>query len=212
MDCKPQFSCVYQPHGPYALTGFSYGGFLAFEVACLLRETGEAVDLLAIIDTGPERRGLGSRGGGAWINLTRILANLPHWIREEFRDFSPGRWISNARRKLSYLCRRLTSRCRISVRLDDLFDVSRIPTQNRELMQTVFAAFRDYTPRRYPGKLTLFRARTRPLLSASSPDLGWSRFVEELEVRPINGNHETILHPPHVSELARHLREVLVSK
>ena len=202
----------YQPHGPYALTGFSYGGFLAFEVACLLRETGEAVDLLAIIDAGPERRGLGSRASGAWINLTRILANLPHWVREEFRDFSPGRWISNARRKLRYLCRRLTSGGRTSMGLDDLFDVSRIPTQNRELMQTVFAAFRDYTPRRYPGKLTLIRAQTRPLLSASSPDLGWSRFVEELEVRPINGNHETILHPPHVSELARHFRELLVSK
>src|SRR5262249_757059 len=161
---------------------------------------------------GPERRGLGSRAGGAWINLTRILANLPHWVREEFRDFSPGRWISSARRKFRYLCRRLTSKGRISVRLDDLFDVSRIPAQHRELMQTVSAAFRGSTPRRYPGKLSLFQAQTRPLLSASSPDLGWSRFVEDLDVRRIRGNHETILHPPHVSELARHLREFLVSR
>jgi amino acid adenylation domain-containing protein len=201
----------YQPHGPYALAGFSYGGFLAFEVACLLTEIGETVDVLAIIDTGPGRRRLGSQTGEPLIRLARILANLPLWVGEELRSFLPSRWISSARLKFNYMRRWLTSGGRIGVQLDDIFDVSRIPTQNRELMQTVFAAFRDYTPGRYRGKLTLFRAQTQPLLSGSSPDLGWSRFVGVLDVRHIKGNHETILRPPHVRELARQLGKLLAS-
>ena len=103
----------------------------------------------------------------------------------------------------------LTSSERYAVELDDVFDVSRVLTQNRELMGTVFAAFRDYVPSRYPAKLTLFRARTRSLLSDFLPDLGWSRFVDDPDIYQIDGNHETILHAPHVNELARLLGERL---
>jgi amino acid adenylation domain-containing protein len=201
----------YQSHGPYALAGFSYGGFLAFEVACLLNEIGETVDVLAIIDTGLGRRGLGAQAGDPLIRLARILANLPLWVREELRSFLPSRWISSARLKFDYLRRWLISGGRIGVQLDDIFDVGRIPTQNLELMRTVFAAFRDYTPGRYRGKLTLFRAQTQPLLRGSCPDLGWSRFVDTLDIRHIKGNHETILRPPHVRELARQLGKLLAS-
>ncbi|HXY92915.1 MAG TPA: AMP-binding protein [Acidimicrobiia bacterium] len=41
-----------QPTGPYALGGYSFGGFVAFEMACRLRAVGEDVALLVIIDTG----------------------------------------------------------------------------------------------------------------------------------------------------------------
>src|SRR5262249_47896208 len=94
--------------------------------------------------------------------------------------------------------------------LDDAFDVSCIPSQNRELMRTVFAAFRDYVPRPYAGKLILFRANTRPLLSDFSDDLGWGRYAGVVDVRRISGNHETMLHPPYVSELTRQLAELLL--
>ena len=39
-----------QPHGPYRLVGFCLGGVLAYEMACQLRQAGEAVALLAIAD------------------------------------------------------------------------------------------------------------------------------------------------------------------
>jgi thioesterase domain-containing protein len=199
----------YQPHGPYALAGFSYGGFLAFEVACQLNEIGETVDLLAMIDAGPEWRGLQQGVGERVKKLSRIVVNLPFWLREELRDFTARRFIADVRRKLRYLGRSLRSVEQTKVEFDDVFDVSSKSTQNRELMRTVFAAIRDYKPRFYSGKLTLIRATTRPLLSGSSPDLGWSRFVDALDVRHIKGNHLTILHPPHVSELARQLGELL---
>ncbi|WP_327187336.1 type I polyketide synthase [Streptomyces sp. NBC_01334] len=39
-----------QPHGPYRLLGWSYGGFVAHAMACALQEQGEWVELLAMLD------------------------------------------------------------------------------------------------------------------------------------------------------------------
>lgn len=39
-----------QPHGPYRLLGWSYGGFVAHAMACALQEKGERVELLAMLD------------------------------------------------------------------------------------------------------------------------------------------------------------------
>jgi thioesterase domain-containing protein/acyl carrier protein len=40
-----------QPHGPYYLTGFSFGGRVALEVARRLRQASEEVAMLSIVDT-----------------------------------------------------------------------------------------------------------------------------------------------------------------
>ncbi|MDI3419360.1 amino acid adenylation domain-containing protein [Streptomyces luteolus] len=42
-----------QPHGPYRLLGWSVGGVLAHTVAVLLREAGEEVELLSLLDAYP---------------------------------------------------------------------------------------------------------------------------------------------------------------
>jgi amino acid adenylation domain-containing protein len=42
-----------EPHGPYRLAGWSFGGALAFEVARQLRARGETVDFLGLIDANP---------------------------------------------------------------------------------------------------------------------------------------------------------------
>lgn len=200
---------TYQPHGPYALAGYSHGGLMAFEVACLLTELGENVDLLAVIDTGPAGRGHKTRCGDRREMLFRVVANLRFWLREEFRQFAASEFAGRVGRKLRRCYRLMASGGRAKIEVDDVFDISHMGLRNREFMQTAFAAFHDYVPRPYAGRLTLFRAQTRSLLSGSSDDLGWGRFVDSLEVRQINGDHASILRPPHVGELARQLGELL---
>ena len=39
-----------QPHGPYAILGYSFGGVLAVEVARQLTASGQTVELAAVID------------------------------------------------------------------------------------------------------------------------------------------------------------------
>jgi nonribosomal peptide synthetase DhbF len=42
-----------QPHGPYHLLGWSFGGIVAYAMACRLQEVGERVALLTIMDSYP---------------------------------------------------------------------------------------------------------------------------------------------------------------
>lgn len=47
-----------QPHGPYAIAGYSFGAAAAFEVAKILEASGERVDFLGSIDLGPHIGGM----------------------------------------------------------------------------------------------------------------------------------------------------------
>ena len=42
-----------QPHGPYAVAGYSYGGAVAFEIAKLLEAEGERVDFVGNFNLPP---------------------------------------------------------------------------------------------------------------------------------------------------------------
>jgi oxalate---CoA ligase len=42
-----------QPHGPYSLLGFSFGGLVVFEMALQLQRMGEVVEFLGIVDANP---------------------------------------------------------------------------------------------------------------------------------------------------------------
>lgn len=48
---------VAQPEGPYWLSGYSFGGICAYEMARQLRASGHEVELLAVVDVGPGYRG-----------------------------------------------------------------------------------------------------------------------------------------------------------
>ncbi|MBT8422600.1 MAG: amino acid adenylation domain-containing protein, partial [Gammaproteobacteria bacterium] len=60
-----------QPQGPYRLTGFSIGGVIAYEVACRLREAGEQVECLALLDSAVP--GVGVRHVTRWVRKRLML-------------------------------------------------------------------------------------------------------------------------------------------
>ncbi len=199
----------HQPHGPFALAGYSWGGIMAYEIACMLTELGEEVDLLAVIDVGPAQP-IRKKNFLEWLKyLALVSRNFPLWLRDEIQDFSAIRLLESAIRNLRRICRHVASFGRVRIELDDVVDTSRIPSQNRELMNGLFAAFRDYTPGTYKGKLTLIRAKVRPLLSGRPKDLGWSGLPNDIEIHQVNGNHLTILHPPNIGVLSSLLRRLL---
>jgi phthiocerol/phenolphthiocerol synthesis type-I polyketide synthase E len=68
-----------QPHGPYRLLGWSYGGFVAHAMACALQERGERVELLAMLDA-PQPHGSAYDAAGAERQVAALLmrvAGLP---------------------------------------------------------------------------------------------------------------------------------------
>ncbi|OAD41802.1 hypothetical protein LPB72_10875 [Hydrogenophaga crassostreae] len=74
-----------QPHGPYYLGGFSIGGVLAFEVAQRLRQAGEEIGLIVLLDSMLPGRGIKHLLAGLHRRLRMIrrqgLKHLLHVYR-----------------------------------------------------------------------------------------------------------------------------------
>jgi len=79
-------------------------------------------------------------------------------------------------------------------------------------MQVNLAAYHAYVPRHYRAELTLFRVRTNPIFHGSSPDLGWTRWVDRLDIRYVDASHDSIIHPRHLEELVGQLEYLLTDR
>jgi thioesterase domain-containing protein len=94
--------------------------------------------------------------------------------------------------------------------LEDLFDISKVPDRYRRLMAANLRAYWEYAPKPYPGQVTLFRARTRPLFNSHQYDLGWSKWASGgVEIKTVPGHHASILEEPAVATLAQLLKASL---
>ncbi|KAJ3194330.1 hypothetical protein HK101_002999 [Irineochytrium annulatum] len=77
-----------QPHGPYVICGYSFGGTVALAMACMLRDAGETVSRLILLDAiflnKAEREGLKA---GDWTrrSIERISENFPE-ISDEWKS------------------------------------------------------------------------------------------------------------------------------
>ncbi|MEV7597960.1 amino acid adenylation domain-containing protein [Kitasatospora sp. NPDC089797] len=96
-----------QPHGPYHLLGWSFGGLVAHELAVQLRAAGEPVAFLAALDVHPVRPEdpnptdeqirsafLAHHAAGTGIDpaeLDRLMAVMRHHT-DIAREFTPGRF------------------------------------------------------------------------------------------------------------------------
>jgi thioesterase domain-containing protein len=204
-----------QPHGPYRLGGYCYGGVVAFEMAQQLAAGGEAVPLLAIIEgTAPGAR---RDHGGAQLRprLALALASLPFWWRE-YRTLGPDVLRRRVLRKVQACtpaggpapAGRLAE-----APVDD--DLSLLPARRQQLLAVHLRAIRSYTPGPYAGRALLFRGRDRTisqvLRGPLDPTLGWGRLARTVTVTAVPGAHRNVHLEPHAPALAAALTTYLVS-
>jgi thioesterase domain-containing protein len=182
-----------QPTGPYLLGGYSGGGVVAFEIAQRLRQEGEEVALLALLDTfnpGPAVRRDTNAG-----RLQKLLQRGPWYALER------ARWLWDMH------VRDGVKRARID------FYVRRgqtVPLELRDLLmyETFHRVQALYRPMVYPGRIVLLRATDIAAAFAHvGPELGWTGLAEQgIEVHEIPGNHDTLVLEPNVQTLVRHLK------
>lgn len=77
----------------------------------------------------------------------------------------------------------------------------------------------DHRPGRHDGPVVLYRATEAaphtvrdPAYERDDETLGWDEVCPRLEVVPVAGHHLSLLDPPHVDEIAAHLRRVLAEQ
>ncbi len=207
--------CAFQPDGSFRLAGYCFAGVLAYETACQLIARGRQVKLVAVIETGLPRDCPPTLAGAFGISLA-VVRNLPNWVLDNILRTEPKGFIAGLNNHLQMFgkrCSRLFSSGSSmpgKPELGDMLDVNRLPPKYVKMMESNLRAFREYTPKHYPGRLTLFRARTRPLLHSQSADLGWSEWVTGgVEILSIPGHHASILKEPSVQVLASNLQSAV---
>jgi amino acid adenylation domain-containing protein len=192
-----------QPEGPYYLGGWCFGGVIAFEVARQLERGGQAVALVALLDSRAPIPDNAPADGDDALLLSWFARDLatPYGktlqIAPEHLRSLPGE------EKLRYVLTRAT-------------EIGILPKDaDCTLLQRYFEvylangmALQTYAPRPYSGRVVLLRARDE---SANyGPDLGWSGLVEQLvEVRPVPGDHNSLMYEPHVGCVTEELKGFL---
>ena len=213
IDCYVETIRRHQPSGPYLLMGYCFGGRLAFQVARRLLELGHPVREVIIIDTAARRTASTSPWGDSLARPFRILANLPGWLRDEAGGLSTLAFRSRATRWL-----------RRTLRLDrgaPVFDRRPEFAADNNLdkgVEHTTKVFRDLVWRLereapWPAvrlRVSLLRARIRPLFAGDPGDLRWSRLCgSAVDVHDLPGNHVTILSPPDSQRLIEILTTIL---
>jgi thioesterase domain-containing protein len=204
--------CDRQPDGSFQLIGYSFGGVLAYETACQLVNRGRQVKLVAVIDSGLSQDHPPTLAGCFGISLA-VVRNLPNWVLDNILRNEPHGFIAGVNNHLQRAAKRgkriLSSGSSVlwKPEIIDMFDVSQLPQQYVNMMEANLRALCEYTPKHYPGRLTLFRACTRPLVHSQSGDLGWSEWVTGgVVILSIPGHHVSILREPNVLVLAKNLQ------
>ena len=186
-----------QPHGPYCLAGYSFGGLVAFEMGCELAKRGDQIGLLALLDS-PE-----------WHYEVRAAKNIKLRRRLGRYRIRLSRVLFEADR-IRYLTERLGRRVSRIVYSFLRKTGHKDPGSFGSITDANAFAASHYVPGIFPGRLTLLRT-TVPgaYVTLDDPKLGWSSLASDIQVFEVPGGHDDMTAEPHVQILAQKLETFL---
>jgi amino acid adenylation domain-containing protein len=200
-----------QPHGPYYLGGYCFGGNVAFEMAQQLKANGEEVAFVGLINSNPPN---GSYAEVRWTPAysLKFFKNLIDWARHSF-EWAPAkrrefiRWkLRSFKKRMDHFWHYRSGNGR-HLDVDTVVDLSPYPEDQRRLWEAHIHALVRYHPQPYSGEVTLFRSPGHQLLCSFDEEYGWGEFAQGgVNVKIISGAHEQILEEPHVQRVAQQLR------
>jgi thioesterase domain-containing protein len=201
-----------QPHGPYRIGGYCFGGNVAFEMARQLRAAGERVAALVLMNCAPTSgRYARVRPTPRWLgrflkNLALLAATAARWDAKQRRAFLDWKWRS-LKKKFS---RSRPPAAAGLLEADDVVDLSAYAGAQRQLWAAHIRALQLHRTRAYDGHVVLFRSRMHQFLCSFAPDYGWGDFVRGgVTVKIVPGAHESVLEEPHARVMAEALRAYL---
>ncbi len=191
--------------GPYVVVGFSAGGVVAFEMARQLRDSGERVALLGLLDSAvysrPAEAAVDPAAGRRSGKLRKITRPLQRFCTMSLSDQRAA-----LLRNRSHYWQLVAISAR--ARGEALARRCGIPVQGPAKMKDAFLlALRRYHPSKFPGTVTLYRASSGVGRDDERPAMGWDLIAPKVVVEVIDAGHPGILTEPAVIAVARSLNE-----
>ena len=197
------------PDGPYFLIGFSFGGLVAFEMARQLKENGDDIRFVGLVDTvlynAFKKVDTARRLKEHHDNLKNqgaqyLLKKGFNRLNNEYLLYKQKVYHYFLSMKLWYY--NITGRKhQMPIGLKEYAGWS----ANKE------AAFR-YTPHAYNGKVTLFKSdeKSNEIQYLTDPELGWGKMaLGGVDTIECHGDHVGIIEEPNVQKVAKSLRQAI---
>lgn len=194
----------HNPNGPYAIVGYSFGGYVAIEIKRQLESMGKQIKMLGVFDTDAgvlqyKKSGLKKvpkkliRQFPKALFVVKSLINTPYEAIHYQKEL--------AAKKFKSFSSKFVKHDEALTDIDlNLYKIN----VNHEV------ALNNYTLKPFNGKLHLFKAQSRMYFVDELEFLGWKKFAkDEVIVYDIPGDHKTMFLPPHVKELASMLQNIL---
>jgi thioesterase domain-containing protein len=192
----------FQPHGPYQLGGWSFGGLVAFEMALQLAASGQEVALLALFSSFLPRPGIAHLPFRSRDFVLEIL-------REHRLDVEPaGSGALRQRELLRHAFDQAREAGVVSPALG-LHDFRRVMVRHGHVYRAHVRMGHLYAPQARVGRIILFEEEDHSM-NRHGPFVDWNTVATQVSRHPVPGNHFTMLREPHVRHLAECLREYLL--
>ncbi|AKJ01545.1 amino acid adenylation domain-containing protein [Archangium gephyra] len=174
-----------QPHGPYRLMGFSFGGYVALGVAAALEAQGERVELVGLLDTPPVHAIPVPASADPVLQLAEEFGVLDAQFERELAPLD-----TEARWEL------LAVRAREKGMLAPHFQGSQLSRVWHILGEVLTPQVRGWTVPPLRARLQLFTSAYSR--TGRDETLGWSQLLprEQLDVVPLEGDHPDLIRAP----------------
>lgn len=180
------------PEGPYHIGGYSFGAYVAYEVARLARERGKSVGLLALIGMGAPPQ-----------------AAVPGW--EENIRFTMQYFDDFQRLVKNTILAEMGPEAAEAPDPFVAFEAQLTPMQR--VMMANGRAQLKYAPRPYPGDLDVIVTREQAPSGPADETMGFGSLVGgTIHTETLSGNHLSMFDEPHVLELAEVLTRRLADQ
>jgi acetoacetyl-CoA synthetase len=166
-----------QPHGPYILIGYSFGGLVALEMARRITRSGEEVALLVLIDAYPHLRYLSAgqrllliaRRAVRWSGMKQRLARAASHVTPSFGRLRDGGNGNDG---------------------DPVAEASRLSFEEAALRvkEKAYVALARYRPCFYEGKIKFVKSESDSYYP-SDPVAVWVQLAAEFEFETVPGGH-----------------------
>ncbi|AWW30824.1 thioester reductase [Echinicola strongylocentroti] len=196
----------HDPNGPYILGGYSFGGYVAFEMARILIKKGKTVQSVIMFDTQAVNLPLNDHLDDS--ALSRLKAKFVK-KKVEFqvmlkapKAFQQIKTRAAKRKRLQLLQK--IGRAEAPTSDDRTAVIKRIRALN-------YQAMISYRPQPLEVPTVVFKAKIVPSKSSDHWANGWTNYSNNVKVIPVEGDHFTLFEEPFVDDVGKklnmHLKE-----